>query len=90
MTKTRKDNSMTDHIGAIYSKNNNKLLWLIELGVNYDENKIWKLRDWSYRCSPYEKPSWFVITDPNQVRFVTKTRYDWVRLKPKMKLSYHD
>ena len=37
MTKTRKDNDVTDHIGAIYAKNEIELSWLIGQGVTYDE-----------------------------------------------------
>ena len=38
MMKTRHDNEMTDHIGAIYAKNETKLSWSIRLGVICDEN----------------------------------------------------
>ena len=41
---------MISLIGAVYAENNTKLSWLIRLSVDYDENQIGKLRDWSYRC----------------------------------------
>ena len=34
------ENSVIDHNGAVYTKNDIELSWLIGLGVNYDENKI--------------------------------------------------
>ena len=37
MTKTRWDNNVIDHIGAIYAKNDTELSWHIELGVDYEE-----------------------------------------------------
>ena len=32
MMKTRQDNDMIDHIGALYAENNTELPWLIGLG----------------------------------------------------------
>ena len=40
VTKTRQDNNMTDRIGAMYTENNTKLLWLIGSSSNCDENQI--------------------------------------------------
>ena len=36
--KTRQDNEMTDHIGAVYAENDNELSLPIRLGADYDEN----------------------------------------------------
>ena len=55
MMKTKEENSMIDRIGVVYAEYDTKLSWSIGLGVNYDENKIRKLRDWLYRCGLYEK-----------------------------------
>lgn len=38
--KTRQVNEMTNYIGAVYTKNNNELLWPIKSIVNCDENQI--------------------------------------------------
>ena len=38
MMKIRQNNDVTDCIGAVHAKNDTKLLWLIGLGVVYDEN----------------------------------------------------
>ena len=40
MMKTRQDNDVTDHTGAIYVENNIELSWPIESGVVYDKNQI--------------------------------------------------
>ena len=61
MTKTRQDNNMTDRTGAVYVENGNELSWPIKSGANYDENQIWKLRYWSYRCNLCRKRNWFVL-----------------------------
>ena len=45
MMKTRHDNDVTDCTGAMYAKNDTKLLWSIESGVICNENQIGKLRD---------------------------------------------
>ena len=29
---------MTDHVGAVYVKNNTEMSWLIESSVDYDKN----------------------------------------------------
>ena len=39
MTKTKKDNDMTDRIGAIYVENKTELSWLIRSGVVCDKNQ---------------------------------------------------
>ena len=36
--KTKQDNDMTDHVGAIYAKNDNEQSWLIRLSVACNEN----------------------------------------------------
>ena len=36
--KTKQDNDMTNHGGALYIENDTELLWSIELGAIYDEN----------------------------------------------------
>ena len=41
---------MTDHIGAIYAKNDAKLSWLIRPCVVYDKNQKAEWHDWLYRC----------------------------------------
>ena len=38
MIKTRHDNDMMDHIGAVYTKMEIELLWLIGSSVVCDEN----------------------------------------------------
>ena len=43
--KTSQDNDVTDHIGAVYAENKTELLWSIESGDDYGENKIRQLRD---------------------------------------------
>ena len=45
MMKTRHDNDLTDHTGAVYIENNTKLSWSIESSVVCDENQIGQLRD---------------------------------------------
>ena len=45
VTKTREDNDMTDHTGAVYVENDTKLSWSIELGVDSYEKEIGQLRD---------------------------------------------
>ena len=49
--KTRQDNDMTDHIGAVYAKNDNELLWHVGLGDNYDEKQTRQLWDETYMFS---------------------------------------
>ena len=49
MIKTSQANKVIDHIGAIYAKNDTKLLWSIGLNVDCDENQIRQLCDWSYK-----------------------------------------
>ena len=38
MTNAKQDNDMTDRKGVVYTKNETKLLWSIELNVIFDEN----------------------------------------------------
>ena len=38
MMKTRQETDETDHISAIYTKNETELLYVIRSGVVYDEN----------------------------------------------------
>lgn len=45
MMKTRHENDVTDHTGAVHTENDIKLLWLIESGADYDENQIGQQRD---------------------------------------------
>ena len=40
ITKTRQDKDVINHIGTLYVENDNELLRLIGLGVNYDKNQI--------------------------------------------------
>ena len=43
--KTKQDNGVANHIGAIYIENEIDLLWPIRSGPVYDENKIRQQRD---------------------------------------------
>ena len=36
MTKSRQDNNVTDHTGALYAKNETELSWPIRQGAVYD------------------------------------------------------
>ena len=36
--KTIEDNDVTNHISAVYTKNNIELSWPIRLFIDYDEN----------------------------------------------------
>ena len=38
MTKTKQDNDVTDHIGAVYTEIGTELSWLIEQDVTYHKN----------------------------------------------------
>ena len=38
--KTKQDNNVGHHTGAIYIENDNELSWLIESGVVYNQNQI--------------------------------------------------
>ena len=49
VTKTKEDNDVTNHTGAVYVENDTKISWLIELGVNSYDKKIGQLCDWWYR-----------------------------------------
>ena len=40
VTKTKQDNNMIYHIGAVYVENETKLLWSNELGTIFNENQI--------------------------------------------------
>lgn len=48
--KSKKDNDMFAHIGAVYADNDIELLWPIRSSVDYDKSQIGQLRHWSYRC----------------------------------------
>ena len=39
MKKTKQYNDVTDHIGAVYAKNDTKHSWLIGSGANCDETR---------------------------------------------------
>ena len=43
--KIRRDNDVIDRIGAVYTKNDIELSWLIESGTDCDENKKGQLCD---------------------------------------------
>ena len=53
---------MTNCIGVIYVKNNIVLLWLVRLGVVYDENQTRKHRDQLYKCGLCRNQDWNVGT----------------------------
>ena len=36
----KEDNDVTNHISAVYAKNNVELSWSIRLGAYYDKNQI--------------------------------------------------
>ena len=38
--KTKQDNDITNHIGAIQVENGMKFSWLVQPGVVYDENQM--------------------------------------------------
>ena len=40
MTKTREDNNVTDHIGAVYAENDTELSWPIRSSADGYEDKI--------------------------------------------------
>ena len=60
--KTRWDNDVTDHIGMLYTENETRLLWLIELGTIYDKNQTKKWCDWSYKYGIRRKWNQIVVT----------------------------
>lgn len=45
--KKRHDNDVTDCISVIYVENDTEFLWSIRLSVDYDEDQIGQLHDWS-------------------------------------------
>ena len=49
VTKTRQNNDTTNRIGAVYTENEIKMLWLIGPGVVCDENQAEQQLDRSYR-----------------------------------------
>ena len=63
MTNAKQDNDMTDRKGVVYTKNETKLLWSIELNVIFDENQIEQRRDWSYRSGLRWKQSRLIVID---------------------------
>ena len=40
VTKTNRDNDVTDHTSAVYVENETELSWSIGSGADYGENKI--------------------------------------------------
>ena len=48
VTKTRLDNDVIDHTGAVYAENKIELSWPIEPGAICDKNQIGQWRDRSY------------------------------------------
>ena len=55
--KTRQDNDLIDRPCSFNAESNTKLLWPIELGVDYDKNQIGQLCDWSYTYDLHQKPN---------------------------------
>ena len=51
MIKTKLDNDVTDHIGAIYVENKIELSWPIQPSAVYDENQKRQRCDRTYKCS---------------------------------------
>ena len=45
MMKTKHDNDMTDHIGAVYTVNETELSWPIRQGAIYDKNQATQWHD---------------------------------------------
>lgn len=54
MKKKRQD-KVTNHTGALYTKNETKSSRLIQQGVVYDVEQIEQRRDRSYRCGLLKK-----------------------------------
>ena len=50
--KIKQDKDVIDHIGVIYTVNNNELLWSIGSGTLYNENHTRQQRDYSYYHNP--------------------------------------
>ena len=73
MTKTRKDNDVTERISAVYGNKNIKLSWLIVSGVVYDENQIRQQRDQSIGLV-YIETKTKLSRPSNRVRSMMKTR----------------
>ena len=59
------DRTITWPIVQVWStpKNNTELLWLIELGVDCDENHIEEIYDWLYRYGLCQKWNWAIVID---------------------------
>ena len=38
MMRTKQENELTSHVGAVYIENDTELSWLIGLGADCDEN----------------------------------------------------
>ena len=55
ITKTNQENDLIDHLGAVYTKIEIELSWLIGLGANYDENQIGQRCDWLHKCGLCQK-----------------------------------
>ena len=73
MTKTRKDNGVTERISAVYGNNNIKLSWSIISGVLYDENQIRQQRDQSIGLI-YIETKTELSRPSNRVRSMMETR----------------
>ena len=52
------ENDVTNHVDAIYAKNDIKVSWLIKSGADCNENQIRQLHDLSYRHGLRWKQNW--------------------------------
>ena len=76
VTKTLKDNDVTNRTDAVCAENETKMLWPIEPDMIYDENYTRQWHDWLFYVLSTLKPK---LNCPNLcdwVRYVIKTRQD--------------
>lgn len=62
LNKTKQDNDVSNHIGAVYDKNEIELSWPIGPGDVCDKNQIGQWYDWLYRCGLCWKWYWTIRT----------------------------
>ena len=54
---------MIDCIDMVYVENETEMLWSIELGLIFNDNKIGQRRDWSYKGGLHQKWNWTIMTN---------------------------
>ena len=96
ITKTRQDNDVTDHIGAVYVLFKIKLSSLIEHDAVNHKHQTEQWHDQSYRCDLHW--IWYRIAMTKWTLYGLWRRWEmtmtWlieqVHSTPKMKINYHD